>query len=101
MIERRLRRRLLPKLVGARDGVQSNIAGRPKMMARLDRFRDMLEVLGGGLGVTDPVSGKAVLEMWRPFSIASFEPSTPSLLHAETRVRSSNRDQEDSSTGPS
>jgi len=29
----------------------------------LDSFRDMLEDLGGGLGVTDPVSGEAVLEI--------------------------------------
>jgi hypothetical protein len=29
----------------------------------LDTFRDMLEDLGGGLGVTDPVSGPVVLEL--------------------------------------
>jgi hypothetical protein len=33
------------------------------MIARLDTFRDMLEDLGGGLGITDPVSGEMVLEM--------------------------------------
>ena len=33
------------------------------VIAGLDRFRDMLEDLGGGLGVTDPVSGE-VLEMY-------------------------------------
>jgi hypothetical protein len=26
-------------------------------------FRDMLEDLGGGLGVTDPISGEAVVEL--------------------------------------
>jgi hypothetical protein len=36
---------------------------RPKMIALLDTFRDTLEDLGGGLGVTDPVSGEVVLEM--------------------------------------
>src|ERR1043166_6418481 len=30
---------------------------RPHMIAFLDTIRDMLEDLGGGLGVTDPVSG--------------------------------------------
>lgn len=50
-------------LIGEWDSMQSIIAARPKMIARLDRFRDMLEDLGGGLGVTDPVSGEAVLEM--------------------------------------
>jgi len=44
------------------DSIQSIIAARPKMIARLDRIRDMLEDLGGGLGVTDPVSGEVVLE---------------------------------------
>ena len=32
------------------------------MIAQLDRMRGMLEDLGGGLGVTDPVSGDAVVE---------------------------------------
>src|SRR3982751_5640687 len=36
---------------------------RPAMIATLDSFRDALEDLGGGLGVTDPVSGPVVLEL--------------------------------------
>ena len=36
-------------------------AARPKMIATLDSFRDTLEDLGGGLGLTDPVSGPVVL----------------------------------------
>ena len=35
----------------------------PHMVATLDSFRDALEDLGGGLGVTDPASGPVVLEM--------------------------------------
>jgi hypothetical protein len=31
------------------------------MIATLDSFRDTLEDLGGGLGVTDPISGPVVL----------------------------------------
>lgn len=38
-------------------------AARPNMIATLDSFRDTLEDLGGGLGVTDPVSGTVVLEL--------------------------------------
>jgi len=38
-------------------------AARPKMVATLDSFRDTLEDLGGGLGVTDPVSGSVVLQL--------------------------------------
>ena len=38
-------------------------AARPHMIATLDKFRDTLEDLGGGLGVTDPVSGPVVLAL--------------------------------------
>jgi hypothetical protein len=38
-------------------------AARQNMIATLDSFRDTLEDLGGGLGVTDPVSGAVVLAM--------------------------------------
>ena len=50
-------------LVGEWDGFQSIVANRTQMIARLDGMRDLLEDLGGGLGVTDPVSGDAVLEI--------------------------------------
>ena len=36
-------------------------SARPQMIATLDSFRDTLEDLGGGLGVTDPVAGPVVL----------------------------------------
>ena len=36
---------------------------RPIMIATLDSFRDTLEDLGGGLGVTDAVSGPVVLAL--------------------------------------
>ncbi len=36
---------------------------RPNMIATLNSFRDTLEDLGGGLGVTDPVSGPVVLAL--------------------------------------
>jgi hypothetical protein len=38
-------------------------SARPKMIATLDSFRDTLEDLGGGLGVTDPISGPVVLAL--------------------------------------
>jgi quinol monooxygenase YgiN len=38
-------------------------AARPSMIATLDSFRDTLEDLGGGLGITDPASGAVVLEL--------------------------------------
>ena len=36
---------------------------RPNMIATLNSFRDLLEDLGGGLGVTDPVSGPVVMTL--------------------------------------
>ena len=38
-------------------------AARSNMIATLDTLRDTLEDLGGGLGVTDPVSGPVVLAL--------------------------------------
>jgi hypothetical protein len=49
--------------IGEWDDFQSIVAARPTMIALLDTFRDTLEDLGGGLGVTDPVSGEAIVEM--------------------------------------
>lgn len=49
-------------IVGEWDSMESLAAARPQMIARLDRFRADLEDLGGGLGVTDPVSGSTVLD---------------------------------------
>lgn len=43
--------------------MDSLAAARPEMIATLDSFRDTLEDLGDGRGVTDPVSGPVVLEM--------------------------------------
>jgi len=43
------------------DSAESMAAGRPNMIATLNSFRQTLEDLGGGLGVTDPVSGPVVL----------------------------------------
>src|SRR5712692_4842063 len=50
-------------LMGEWDSYENMVAARPKMIAMLDTFRDTLEDLGNGLGVTDPVSGEVVLEM--------------------------------------
>ena len=36
------------------------VNARDSMIATLDLFRDTLEDLGGGLGVTDPISGQVV-----------------------------------------
>jgi len=50
-------------VIGEWDSYESLTGARPRMIAMLDTFRDTLEDLGGGLGVTDPVSGEAIVEM--------------------------------------
>ena len=50
-------------MVGEWDSFDSLAAARPQMIGLLDSFRAELEDLGGGLGVTDPVSGNVVLDL--------------------------------------
>lgn len=50
-------------LVAQWKSFKSIVDARPEMIGMLDEVRGMLEDLGGGLGVTDPVSGEAVLRM--------------------------------------
>jgi hypothetical protein len=50
-------------LVGQWRNFQSIVNARPEMIGLLDSMRDMLADLGGGLGVTDPVSGDAVVKI--------------------------------------
>ncbi|MDB5453875.1 MAG: hypothetical protein JWO33_2453 [Caulobacteraceae bacterium] len=50
-------------IVAEWSDMEALAAARPQMIATLDSFRDTLEDLGGGLGLTDPVSGPVVLEL--------------------------------------
>jgi antibiotic biosynthesis monooxygenase len=50
-------------IVAEWSDMDSLAAARPSMIKTLDSFRDTLEDLGGGLGVTDPVSGPVVLAL--------------------------------------
>ena len=45
------------------DSMDALAKARPEMVKTLDTFRSMLEDLGGGLGLTDPVSGPVVLAL--------------------------------------
>ena len=45
------------------NDIDACIEARPSMITTLDSFRDLLEDLGGGLGVTDAVAGPVVLEL--------------------------------------
>lgn len=52
-------------VIGEWDSMDALAGARPKMIATLDSFRDMLDELDGDLGVTDPVSGEVVFEIHR------------------------------------
>lgn len=49
--------------VGKWTSFDDIVAARPQMIGFLDEVRGYLEDLGGGLGVTDPVSGTVVAEL--------------------------------------
>jgi quinol monooxygenase YgiN len=53
-------------LVGKWRDMNAIVAARPEMIGVLDQLRDLLEDLGGGLGVTDPVSGESVASVTPP-----------------------------------
>ena len=56
-------------------------AARPEMISLLDSMRELLEDLGGGLGVTDPVSGDVVVELGAPRAA-----STPAKKKAKKKA---------------
>ena len=47
-------------IIGEWESLDAMAACRPQMIATLDSFRDTLEDLGGGLGVTDAIAGTVV-----------------------------------------
>jgi len=49
--------------IGEWNAFSDIVAARPQMIALLDTTREHLEDLGGGLGLTDPVSGEVVHSM--------------------------------------
>jgi len=49
--------------IGEWDSFDSIVQSRQEMIGELDKMRNILEDLGGGLGVTDPVSGEAALSI--------------------------------------
>lgn len=50
-------------LVGEWERFDDIVNARERMLPILDGFREDLEDLGGGLGVTDPVSGEEVVRL--------------------------------------
>jgi quinol monooxygenase YgiN len=50
-------------IIGEWSDMDALAKARPSMIGTLDSFRETLEDLGSGLGVTDPVSGPVVMEL--------------------------------------
>jgi hypothetical protein len=50
-------------IIGEWASFASLVNARPQMIGMLDTLRQHLEDLGGGLGLTDPVSGETVLNL--------------------------------------
>ena len=50
-------------IIGEWTSFKKLAEARPEMIGMLDTFRDDLEDIGGGLGVTDPVSGEVVFKL--------------------------------------
>jgi hypothetical protein len=67
-------------IVGEWTSHQRMVDARPKMIAILDTFRDDLEDLGAGLGVTDPVSGEVVIKL------AASKPATKKQRGGKTKT---------------
>ena len=62
-------------MIGEWDDFQSIVDARPLMIGFLDQVRHLLEDLGGGLGVTDPVSGEVALRLWPPKAAKKARPA--------------------------
>jgi len=74
-------------IVGEWRNLKSLGAARPQMIAILDEMRDMLEDLGGGLGVTDPVSGEVVARVPAPKSAKKRPARAPNKTKRATKRR--------------
>ncbi len=66
---------------------QSIVNARPQMIGMLDGVRDLLEDLGGGLGLTDPVSGEVVLKMTPPKSKTKAAKKKPARAKAAAKKK--------------
>jgi hypothetical protein len=62
-------------LIGEWRDFQDIVDARPTMGSLLDQMRHMLEDLGDGRGVTDPVSGEVALRIWPPKAAKKARPA--------------------------
>lgn len=73
--------------VGEWDSFDNIVAARPGMIGLLDSFRDLLEDLGNGMGVTDPISGETVLQLKSARAKVSAKPKAKAKKAAAKSAR--------------
>jgi len=74
-------------IIGEWNGFGDIVSARPKMVGLLDTFRHMLEDMGGGLGITDPVSGEALIEHGAPAATPRARRSGPAKRKPASKAR--------------
>jgi hypothetical protein len=74
-------------MIGEWKNFQSIVDARPQMISLLDGMRGMLEDLGGGLGLTDPVSGEAVVKLGAPRIAKRKRPGRARTKKGKARTR--------------
>ena len=75
-------------VVGEWNNFDDIVNARPMMIGLLDSFRHMLEDLGAGNGVTDPVSGEAVIDLGAPAPAAKARRSAGTKRKPASKARS-------------
>ncbi len=73
-------------VVGEWQSFEHLTNARPQMIGILDTFRHCLEDLGNGLGISDPVSGEAVME-FKPAAKKATRKKAPAKKKAKSARR--------------
>ena len=74
-------------LVGEWRSFKSIVAARPQMHTMLDAVRDMLEDLGSGMGLTDPVSGDVAVKLNVPKAAKAAKTSKAKAKPAKAKAK--------------
>jgi hypothetical protein len=77
--------------VGEWNNFNDIVAARPGMVGMLDSFREMLEDLGNGLGLTDPVSGETVLQLKTAAAKKSAKPKAKKVAKKKAAAKAARK----------
>jgi|SRR4051812_31412350 hypothetical protein len=75
-------------IIGEWNNFEDIVGARPKMIGLLETFRHQLEELGAELGITDPVSGEAVIDMGAAAPASKARRSGPAKRKPASKARS-------------